>query len=181
MKIEIICTTCKNTLPSSSFYLQRDSKSGFQSSCINCKKEYNKKMRDSEEGRAKGKIYRELNKDRKKESGILYRIENKEKLAKKAKKYALDNPEKSSIASNKHYKKNKIKLDDRTKLFRINNPERALEIARKSKTKMKDSLSDSYVKSIIVGTNKGMSRLDIPKELIELKRIIIKTERLCRQ
>lgn len=82
---------------------------------------------------------------------------------------------------NKEYAlKNKDRIAIYNKNHRKENIEHYNQVAASYKRKCINEISDSYVKDKLrrVTSLKG---IDVPQEIIELKRIIIKTHRLCLQ
>lgn len=65
------------------------------------------------------------------------------------------------------------------KEYRTRNKKKLAVREKVRKEKNRENLTDAYVSRILV--TQGFKREDISKEIIELKRIIIKTTRLCLQ
>jgi len=89
-----------------------------------------------------------------------WRAENVEKIKAKKAKYRAENPEKVKGHSAKWYSENSEK-------------EKARQV------KYTTELKDMYIKAVL--RQQGFPNESITPELIELKRITLKTERLCRQ
>jgi bisphosphoglycerate-independent phosphoglycerate mutase (AlkP superfamily) len=77
-------------------------------------------------------------------------------------------------------RKNKDRIAIYNKNHRLENKERYNQVSLSYKRKSIDEINDTYVKDKL---KRGISLkgIDIPQEIIELKRIIIKTHRLCQQ
>ena len=88
------------------------------------------------------------------------------------------NKEKEIKRKSKYYFENKEKCLEKSKKFAKNNPEKVKIWKKKFTDKKIKNLSDTY---IINSCFKIYSHLEIPKEIIELKRIQLKTFRLCQQ
>jgi hypothetical protein len=81
----------------------------------------------------------------------------------------------------KYQKENREKANLFAKLRRVNNLEQT-RLYEKQKSKSNSIfLSDKYIKNLLRQNGKFMKGITIPKEIIELKRIQIKTYRLCQQ
>ena len=99
----------------------------------------------------------------------------KEEKAEYMRKYRAENPEKIKAYRAKGFAKNAEKNKARFNKWRAENPEK--NKAKKAKAVL--SLARHYVKGILVA--QGFQKESITPELIELKRITLKTSRLCRQ
>lgn len=109
-----------------------------------------------------GKYYRSL--ETTKETLRLYREKNKEK---------------TYIRHKKHYEQNKIKILKRSYDHYLSNIEHKKKLCKKNERFHLENLTDSYVKLRL--TTQGFLKDQITPELIELKRIMLKTKRLCQQ
>jgi len=134
------------------------------------------------------------NRDRILERIKLWAKNNQEKV-KEYKKTHLDD---HKVASARHYKKNIEKIKLHRSEFRENNPEyviaqrnRSQNSHRKNKDKFNyqgrmrskihvSELSDVYVKSCLKYSGFSKKEIESNPELIEIKRLIIKTKRLCK-
>ena len=83
-----------------------------------------------------------------------------------------------SIA-NKLYSKT-IERKEQLKIINKKNVVRLREIKNKSYKKTINNLTDNYILKGLTAQVK-INRSDIPQEIIDLKRILIKTHRLCQQ
>lgn len=88
------------------------------------------------------------------------------------------NKQKETERKSKYYFKNKEKYLKKNKKYAKNNIEKVKIWQKNFIDKSIKNLSDSY---IINSCFKKYSHLEIPKEIIELKRIQLKTFRLCQQ
>ena len=173
MEITKTCTSCKETKELVKFNKNKLGTFGYSYRCKDCQK-----------------IYRNLNADRLKENSKLYRNLNRDKW----KEYYQKNKQNYSKRAQEYQIINKEKISEREKLYRENNKEaikkklenynfvhkESLKISRKLYCiQSRNNLTDAYIKRIIKYKYKGLK--NIPQELIELKRIQIKTERLCQQ
>jgi hypothetical protein len=108
---------------------------------------------------------------------------NKEKVCLKTKLYRINNPDKVK----QYYmndKKNRLKRISqermRNKIYREKNKE---ILARKSnalKRKRRQELHDTYIARLLSERHSELSTKDIPKSMIEIKRILIKMKRMIR-
>lgn len=127
---------------------------------------------------------------KKKEFDKAYKLANKEKYALIQKNYRENNKlkvaesKKAAYAKNKehylnygkaHYAENKEALKLAMKVYSVTNKPRRNAYNAKSSADLKDF----YVKAVL--RKQGFSNDQITPELIELKRVTLKTERLCRQ
>ena len=99
----------------------------------------------------------------------------KEEKAEDMRKYRAENPEKIKAYRAKWQAENAEKNKARFTKWRAENPEK--DKAKKAKEVL--SLARYYVKGVLVA--QGFPKESITPELIELKRITLKTSRLCRQ
>ena len=138
----------------------------------------------------------ELQKNRKREYMAIYRQKNMEKIREQETKWRKNNPEKRKAQCSRYYENHKEICLAKSKKWVKDNPEKSRENSRKrskrwgenhpEKVKQlnkKDAelLNDGYVIGrIIAKTN--LTRAEIRKypELIETKRLILKTQRLCK-
>jgi len=109
----------------------------------------------------------------------------------KAKKWAKNNREKVREISAKWSKNNPEKKGIIRKRWCENNPEKKTAISFKSwilnkekileRSRMRtDNLSDRYIKELLIANGLSREQIESNTELIEVKRLIIKTKRLCR-
>ena len=103
-------------------------------------------------------------KEEKAEYNRKYYIDNKEKIKAHSVKWNAENPEKVKAGDAKHYAKKYAE-----------NPEKF----KARSTRSVADLKESYIKSKL--RQQGFPNESITPELIELKRITLKTTRLCRQ
>ena len=112
-----------------------------------------------------------------------YRLKNKESLALKrsdyTKKYAKENKKKLNEKSLKWYHLNKEKIKQKMKEYQSKNKDILLIKGREREFESRRNLDDRILKQMLI--RQGFSRCQITPELIELKRITLKTTRLCRQ
>ena len=87
--------------------------------------------------------------------------------------------EKHTLYSIEYRKKHPEKSNNSNKKYRENNKEKLNIKSKKYSTIVRNELADSYVKLQL--TAQGFLKDQITPELIELKRIMLKTKRLCQQ
>ena len=102
-----------------------------------------------------------------------YRAENPEKVKASKARYYSENTEKIKTSNTKWQKENAEKVKATRAKWRRNNPEKT----KASKAKGVAELKDYYIKGVLVA--QGFPKESITPELIELKRITLKTSRLC--
>ena len=118
-------------------------------------------------------------KEEKKEYMRKYYAANKEKLKEVARKYYVANKEKTLERTRKWQEVNKEKsLEVSRKWREVNKEKEKARSTKKSALDTKD-LRDPYIRAKL--RRQGFEKEQITPELIELKRITIKTHRLCRQ
>ena len=112
-----------------------------------------------------------------------YRLKNKESLAlKKAeydKEYRLKNRDKLNEYQRNWSLLNKEKLKPKVKIYQSKNKDVLLMKGREREKKVRENLDERIVKQMLI--RQGFERNQITPELIELKRITLKTTRLCLQ
>jgi len=110
----------------------------------------------------------------------MYATRNRKKLSENNKEYRKKNRDKYNSWARKYFKKNRSIISERANK-KYNNDDffkkRALENTKKSMKKLRENISDSYVKSLITRDSLLTSK-DIPLFLVEIKRmqIILKRE-----
>ena len=150
------CTKCKEIKSTDLFYKHK--KTGFQSNCKICAKEYLKE-------------YYKENKEKIKEQQKQYLEENKEKIKEQQKQHRKENKGKRK----QYRKENREKLSEYHKQYQKENKEKINQQNRK----IINELRTSYVKTIL--KRQGFKSEQITEELIQLKTITLKTQRLCNQ
>jgi len=142
-------------------------------SCEFCGNEYRKSKTAGKKQRFCSIVCRE-------KASYLRRIsdpENKRRDSEKLKKWISENREKY-LSNRREYSKNRTKLDPGFhKRWRDSNREHVRQYNIKSLAKSRESLSDWYVATCITNNSKILKRENIPKELIECKKILIQLNR----
>lgn len=152
------CTKCGEIKDVGEFYKAKRTKDGLRPECKECSRE----------------VYKE------------YRENNPEKVRERSKKYRENNPEKEKKRLREWYKNNTEKVKESTKTWQKNNPEKVKESYKKwqknnpekvkeREAKKRLNLTDSCVANILHIPVATLRQL--PPELIELKRNIIKLKR----
>jgi len=93
-----------------------------------------------------------------------------------AKKWRKNNPEKERLRRKKWRKNNPEKIRLKKKKWREDYPEKAKAKSRRKQQKQRNNVTDVYVKCLIKAST-GLKRDEIPKEMIETKRLILKLKR----
>jgi hypothetical protein len=112
-----ICSKCKEEKELCLFGLNKKSKDGLKYYCNECRK-------------IESKLYRENNKEKRKETIKKFYVNNKEKELLRFKKYREENPEKRKETQKKSYHNNKEKHKEKLKEYRIVNRERRTKYQR---------------------------------------------------
>jgi len=112
-----ICGRCKIEKEVCYFGKNKNTISGYRSSCNECRKKESKE-------------YREKNSKKRKETIEKYNKKNRDIINKKSKERYLLNPEKNKLIKLKSYHKNKEKNKEKLKLYRIKNREKRTEYQR---------------------------------------------------
>jgi hypothetical protein len=118
-----VCNRCNIERPFNEFNTQKNSKDGYRTICIICRKKYN-----------------EENKDKIKEVNKLYKEENKEVLKEKRKKYKEENKEKRK----KYNEENKDKIKEKRKSYYENNKETILDSCKNYRNLNKDKIKEYF-------------------------------------
>ena len=123
-------------------------------------------------------------KERQRESHRKWQEKNLEKENERKRKWRTDNPERAREidrkARRKWRAKNPEKMRELAHKWRAKNLERARELDRNLQHKWSAELSDSYVSNRLTERT-TLRASDIPAELIEAKRVHIKTLRLLKE
>lgn len=134
--------------------------------CRECIAEERKRYYAANKGKENeaGKRYRAANKEKEAARIKRYRATNKEKVADTEKRWRAANKEKIAEKFKKWCAANKERRDANQKRYRATNKEKVRYWRKKSRVE----ISDHYTRSLL-GVKKG----EVPKELIELKRLQI--------
>lgn len=136
----------------------KNNKCYFRSYCKECKREMNKNWRNA-------------NPERVKELKNKWYKENPEKVREMGNKWVSNNREKSRAIKHKWERANIEKVKIKNEKWKNDNPDK-VNTARKRR---RENCVDSYIKDILIAH--GFPKEQITPELIELKRMIIKTKR----
>lgn len=186
------CNTCKLTKELTEFYKRKDGVLGCRSQCIACDKvswsKYSKNKRKVLAEKQKKRYHSDIEKYRKQVLASYYkhrvkrrayaqqyRKENKEKLNADARADYHANLEHYRGKCKKYHMNNKDKINEKNRKWRELNAETIKSKERKNR----EALADSYVKAQL--TKRSKIKIDIPKELIEVKRLQIKIRRLANE
>ena len=153
------CTKCKIQKEKEKFRIKKESKDGLRPWCRECESQYRKDNREKE-----NKRYAEWAK------------KNHEQVITKSKEYRENNKDKINELHKKWSKENKDRVYEYRKKWRDNNIEKQKAIDKKAC----ETMSDFYISNMIVKYT-NLNRTDIPKEIIELKRIQLKITRELRR
>jgi len=135
--------------------------------------------------------YRANNKEKISTMKAIYRANNKEKIAKLDAIYYQNNKEKKIEIARAWYVNNKERAAKRKSIYYENNKEKMLAASviwnKNNKKKMSNkrlnnslTLNDTYIKCVINNAT-NLKYSDIPKKLIEAKRIELKLNRLIKE
>lgn len=198
------CKTCGKEKPIEEFVKSKNTKDGRLNKCKLCNNLIRKEQyyANHEYRKQKDKEYREKNKEKVKLWSHKYKEKNREKIRIAEREWRKNNPELSRERSRryheahpnykkKYYAKNKTKLirkvvewqkenkgryKKRLEEWKMKNYSRYIEMERLRSKKARDELTDAYVVSMLRGDGK-LSIKDVPKELIEAKRLQILIQR----
>ena len=122
------------------------------------------------------KQYREKNKEILDENKKQYREKNKENILIRRREIYLKDKEKIKQQQKVYREKNKESIYKKIREWQLNNPEKVRASSNlKSKKRIKELKNDYVVKTLV---SQGFPKESITPELIEVKRIILKTKRL---
>lgn len=140
-----VCTKCKRILVANEINFRKDkrSKSGLQSKCKICGRQY---YQDNKEKiKEKAKQYYQDNKEERKEYKKQYYNENKEEILEKCKQYREEHKEEKKEYNKEYYQDNKEEIANYQKQYRENNPEKIFNWHNKRRTS-KESLGRGVTK-----------------------------------
>lgn len=120
-----------------------------------------------------------MTREQKNEYARKYYALNKSKINKYTNNWRQNNLEKVNKLSRDKYDLNKVDRANYIRQWRYDNKERSTKMSKKAFEKSKNTLSDSYI--IKMMKKQGLFTEKITPEIIELKRITLKTKRLCLQ
>ena len=172
-----VCSRCKVEKGVDEFHKNTIAKDGLFIYCKTCKSESDFKYHEanSEKRNEKSAKYREANPGKMKELQAKYREANPGKMKELQAKWIKSNPEKMKEANSKWIKSNPEKVKQLSANWRKRNPEKVKEF----RERYTNELSDSYIIRILKAAGYPQESINNPK-FIELKRILIKTKRLCK-
>jgi len=195
------CKTCGEEKPIEEFVKSKNTKDGRLNKCKLCDNLIRKEQyyANHEYRKQKDKEYREKNKEKVKLWSHKYKEKNREKIRIADREWRKNNPELSRERSRRwrklhgkeHYQKNKQmfvanvvrwqkenkeRYNKRTREWRIKNYAKCIEKERLSRKKTRLKLTDGYVARLLRGKGKLLVK-DVPKELIEAKRLQILIQR----
>lgn len=186
------CNTCKLTKELTEFYKRKDGVLGCRSECIACEKKYAKKYRSLNKTLLKEKqrkyYYADVEKSRKQVLASYhkhrdermaymkkYREKNKDKLNANARADYYANYDHYRAKWKEYYDNNKEFISNVGKKWREKNVEKLIAMNKKRI----EELTDSYVRGQL--RKRSLIKIDIPNELIEVKRLQIKIRRLANE
>jgi hypothetical protein len=198
------CKTCGEEKPIEEFVKSKNTKDGRLNKCKLCDNLIRKEQyyANHEYRKQKDKEYREKNKEKLNLCKRRYKEKNREKLRLAEKEWRKNNPELSRERSRRYreahpnykkeyYAKNKSKLIKKVIKWQKENKERYIKRVKewkmknynawlqnereRHKTKV-ENLTDDYVVKLLKGKGKLLVK-DVPKELIEAKRLQILIQR----
>lgn len=198
------CKTCGEEKPIEEFVKSKNTKDGCLNKCKLCNNLIRKEQyyANHEYTKQKNKEYREKNKEKLNLCNRRYKEKNREKLRLAEREWRKNNPELSRERSRRYreahpnykkeyYAKNKSKLIKKVIEWQKENKERYIKRVKewkmknynawlqnereRHKTKV-ENLTDDYVVKLLKGKGKLLVK-DVPKELIEAKRLQILIQR----
>ncbi len=121
-----ICTKCKIEKPFSEFSKNNSIKDGHRSACKLCDKAKDaaRYLENSDKIKAYSREYREVNRQKVKESEEIRRIKNKERIKESQRAYRERNKEKIREKRLARYEENKERERQRAAIYRAENPEK---------------------------------------------------------
>lgn len=184
------CSKCGVTKAIDSFHKRPGAKDGRRSECKQCQR-----PRMIEAGRR----YAALNPEKRAASWARWYARNKEQVSMRYAVYARENadllrekrlaryrsdPKKYRLKSLEWAKQNRPKINERMREWIKTRPdvrERRDAASRLATKRGIDTLSDAYVKAVLVGGTVGLSRKVVPRSLIEAKRVQLQIKRLIKE
>jgi hypothetical protein len=109
-----------------------------------------------------------------------YREKNKEKIRSSSSIYRQENKKKIKITYYEYYQLNKEKINKTCKIYRDENIDYINKRAKKINNQRAGKLMDIYIINQLLKQGFTKDEIKSNSELIEVKRLIIKTKRLCK-
>jgi hypothetical protein len=138
--------------------------------------------------RKRSREYRNKNIEKVKIKQKIYREKNKESIYERNKKYISNNIEKVRERRKKYFARRKHHLKEKRREWALRNKDYLNKLNKKNRTTAIENLYDSYIRTILKMDRKGgkkrysyMKGVEIPKDLIELKRTIILAKRKLKE
>lgn len=184
------CSKCGASKAIDAFQKRRESKDGRRGVC---------KMCDHSRMYAAGKKYAASHPERKSEAFKAWRARNAEQQRERVKAYSLKNsealrekrkarywadPEKYRAKSIESARNNRERVNEWRRKWIKTRPDvraRSDAASRLATQRGIDTLSDAYVKAVLVGSTVGLTRKAIPQSLIEAKRVQLQIKRLIKE
>lgn len=157
------CSKCKLEFDVIFFGKSISSSDGLRGECKKCRRE-------------ESKIYADSNREKEKERAKIYRAENKDEIRKRHKIYRLANKDKIKERSKRDIK-------NRGSAYKIYKQNYDLSHKKEIKgiqKKYSIDLTDSYIRHNLVALGFPKESIKQFPEIIEVKRLLIKTKRLCK-
>lgn len=202
-----VCTKCKEEKPATTEYFTKDknNKTGYFTYCKICKN----KSRNYKKEREINKIWIQNNRERRNKTANLAKKiryanmsdEEKRKTYIPNYEWRKNNREKYLEYRKKWREKNKEIENERVRNWRLNNPEKLKDSAKKTYIKRLElikkynknynkrterssnrckNLEDEYIIQRLTTTGFNRTQIKENTDLIEVKRILLKTKRLCK-
>jgi hypothetical protein len=169
------CTKCGEIKELTEFFKANHTKDKRRSNCKQCSKNYDKQFFSDPE---------RLAQRRKKNAKRMqkYRIEHPEKVKESEDKYRKNNLERLQKRGRELYEIRKDIYNERRRKQRCDNPIKARALSNARAKRAKENLTDHYVRNMIVnGSNIRLKLKEIPKELIEAKRLQLLIRRMAHE
>ena len=156
------CSKCGEVKALSEFNKDKSNKNGYASVCRSCKIEYSRNHYNKNKAKLaeKQRDYKEKNRDKVNEAARKYVRENNNKINKYRRELRKKDTDKARRTDREYHKKNR-------------------DIITGRRTKKRESLSDAYVRNILVNVF-CIDKNIITQEMIEIKRLEMTLKRLIK-
>ena len=173
------CARCKCWKQLSAFTINRLSSDGHNSYCRECARLTRREsyLRNRSQQLNAAKAYYKRNRTRMLQNGKAFRQKHRKRLRAYHRQWREQHRERLQQQAQECYRQNKGEINHR---WRERNPDKVRITNQRSAQKQRDTLSDSYILHLLTKRS-GLSRKNIPAELIAAKRQELECERVARK
>lgn len=173
-----ICTKCGEVKNYELFCIEKRALDGHTSECKLCMSNRCREYRHSEKGKLQQKIYYIKNREKIIKKSCDWSKKNPESMRARGKRYSKRHPDRVKERHRIYNLKYRNIIAERLRKWRMNNPEKAKNANKRSNGKRRHPEEYDYYVIDRLCSGAILEKKDIPQELIESKRELIRNKRL---